>query len=867
MKISLPKLSLVVLIGPSGAGKSTFAKAHFLPTEVLSSDVCRGIVSDDQNSQAATSDAFELLNFIAAKRLANGHLTVIDATNVQKESRRPFIRLAKQFHVLPIAIVLNVPETLCQARNQNRHDRNFGPHVVRQQSSQLRRSIKRLKQEGFRHIHVLNSADEVAAVTVERVRLWTDKSDESGPFDVIGDVHGCADELQELLDKLGYQTCLPATDDPGWSAVNYVHPENRRAIFVGDLVDRGPKSLDVLSIVRNMVLQGSAFCVPGNHDDKLLKKLRGKNVKMSYGIQETLADLATVPDEHQQSFTKQLIHFLDGLISHHVFDDGRLVVAHAGVTEEMHGRASGQIRAFAMYGDTTGETDQFGMPVRRNWAANYRGAAQVVYGHTPVAEAEWLNNTLNIDTGCVFGGKLTALRYPEQEVIAVKAVRQYCEPGRPFLPPARSSTLDAQQQHDDLLDAADVMGKRIIETKLQHSVTIREENSTAAMEIMSRFAVNPKWLIYLPPTMSPCETSRQTHFLEHPDQAFDYFRSQQVLQVVCQEKHMGSRAVVIVCKDADAARQRFGVTEGEAGIIYTRTGRPFFNDGNLESQILSRLSNAMLATGFWDRFHTSWACFDCELMPWSAKAQELLKSQYAAVAAAGRAALPPVIDALQQTKQRLASKDSLGDLKNFLSQATSTADNLDRFTTAYRQYCWNVESIDDFQLAAFHVLATEGTVHADKDHVWHMQEVSKICSADSGLLLPTTNRIVNLGSSADVAAAVDWWTQITAAGGEGMVVKPLNFITRNGNKLVQPAMKCRGSEYLRIIYGPDYDSEKNLNRLRRRNTGRKRSLALREFALGIEGLERFINHQPLRKIHECAFGVLALESEPVDPRL
>ena len=867
MQISLPKLSLIVLIGPSGAGKSTFAKAHFLPTEVLSSDVCRGIVSDDHNSQAATKDAFELLHFFAAKRLANGHFTVVDATNVQKESRRPFIRLAKQFHVLPVAIVLNVPEAVCQARNQNRDDRTFGAHVVRQQSSQLRKSIKKLKQEGFRHIHVLNSEDEVAAVTVERVRLWTDKTHESGPFDVIGDVHGCADELQQLLSKLGYQACPPATQDPGWSCLNYQHPEGRHAIFVGDLVDRGPKSLDVLSIVRNMVLAGSAFCVPGNHDDKLLKKLRGKNVKMSYGIQETLANLDTVPAQYQQSFTKQLIEFLDGLISHLVFDHGRLVVAHAGVTEEMHGRASGKIRAFAMYGDTTGETDEFGMPVRRNWAANYRGAAKVVYGHTPVAEADWLNNTLNIDTGCVFGGKLTALRYPEQEVISVSAIQQYCEPSRPFLSTASASTLDAQQKHDDLLDAADVIGKRIIQTKLHHSVTIREENSTAAMEIMSRFAVNPKWLIYLPPTMSPCDTSGQSGFLEHPDQAFDYFRSQQVAQVVCQEKHMGSRAIVIVCKDADAAQQRFGVTEGEAGIIYTRTGRPFFNNGDLERQILTRLSDAMSASGFWDQFETSWACFDCELMPWSAKAQELLKSQYAAVAAAGKAALPPVIDALRQTKQRLDAKDSLRNLEEFLGRASSTAHNLDRFTTAYRQYCWNVESIDDFKLAAFHVLATEDAVHSDKDHVWHIQEVSKICSADSGLLLPTTNRIVDLDDAKSVTAAVDWWTQITAAGGEGMVVKPLNFITRNGRKLVQPAMKCRGSEYLRIIYGPDYDSEKNISRLRQRNTGRKRSLALREFALGIEGLERFVNQQPLRGIHECAFGVLALESEPVDPRL
>lgn len=867
MKISIPQLSLVVLIGPSGSGKSTFANTHFLPTEIVSSDICRGLVSDDQNNQTATNDAFELLHYIAAKRLANGHLTVVDATNVQKESRRPLVRLAKQFHVLPVAVVLNVPEKTCETRNRLRDDRNFGSHVIRQQASQLRKSIKKLKQEGFRHIFVLNSEDEVVDATVDRVRLWTDKTDVGGPFDIIGDVHGCADELERLLAELGYQACDPVTNDPGWSRRNYVHPQNRRAIFVGDLVDRGPRALDVLSIVRNMVLAGSAFCVPGNHDDKLLKKLRGKNVKMAYGIEETLADLETVPTEDQQAFTEQLIKFLDGLISHHVFDDGKLVVAHAGLTAEMHGRASGKIRAFAMYGDTTGETDDFGMPVRRNWAADYRGSAAVVYGHTPVAEAEWLNNTLNIDTGCVFGGKLTALRYPERELVAVDAVKQYCEPGRPFLPSADSSSLNAQQTHDDLLDATDVRGKRIIATRLQHSVTIREENSTAAMEIISRFAVNPKWLIYLPPTMSPCETSQQDGFLEHPDQAFDYFRSQNVSKIVCQEKHMGSRAVVVVCKDAEAARQRFGVTEGEIGVVYTRTGRRFFNDADLEAQFLARVSSAMSASGFWGQFETSWACLDCELMPWSAKAQELLKSQYAAVGAAGRAAVPSVIDALEKAKQRLGPDSADSELDGFLSRMTATADNLDRFTTAYRQYCWTVDSLDDFKLAPFHLLATETAVHTNRDHLWHMQELAKICTTDSRLLLATKHRVVDLNDQQEVAAAVDWWTAMTAAGGEGMVVKPLDFVTFEGPKLVQPAMKCRGLEYLRIIYGPDYDSVQNLARLRQRNTGSKRSLALLEFALGVEGLERFVANQPLRSVHECAFGVLALESEPVDPRL
>ena len=322
---------------------------------------------------------------------------------------------------------------------------------------------------------------------------------------------------------------------------------------------------------------------------------------------------------------KELAAFLDGLVSHYVLDGGRVVVAHAGMKESMQGRGSGKVREFALYGETTGETDEFGLPVRYNWAAEYRGNAMVVYGHTPVPEPDWLNKTINIDTGCVFGGSLTALRYPEQEFVSVKAKRTYCEPARPFLADTeKSPTLSTQHAHDDLFDIADVTGKRIISTRLRHNVTIREENGTAALEVMSRFAANPKWLVYLPPTMSPSETSSREGYLEHPDEAFAYFRSQGVPHVVCEEKHMGSRAVVVICRDEEAARKRFGV-EGESGIVVTRTGRHFFNDAALESALLDRVRTALTAAAFWDEFNTTWAVLDCELMPWSAKAQELAK--------------------------------------------------------------------------------------------------------------------------------------------------------------------------------------------------------------------------------------------------
>ncbi|HST09147.1 MAG TPA: polynucleotide kinase-phosphatase [Terriglobales bacterium] len=851
MNITIPELSLVVLIGPSGCGKSSFAQAHFKPTEVLSSDFCRGLVSDDENAQAATKDAFEVLHFIARKRLAAGRLTVVDATNVEPEARKPLVTLAREFHVLPVAIVLNLPEKLCHERNQNRPDRQFGPHVVRNQSQQLRRSLRGLEREGFRHVFTLSAPEEVASVGIVRQPLWNNLKHEHGPFDIIGDVHGCYDELSALLAQIGYKI------EGGLAGPKVAPPDGRKAVFVGDLVDRGPKIPDVLRLVMRMVDEGTALCVPGNHDMKLMRKLKGRDVQMTHGLADSVQQL----DKESPEFKQAVIKFLDDLVSHYVFDDGKLVVAHAGMKEEMQGRGSGKVRDFALYGETTGETDDYGLPVRYNWAAEYRGTARVVYGHTPIAEPEWLNRTINIDTGCVFGGKLTALRYPERELVSVPALHTYYESVKPFLAEEASApALTAQQQLDDLLDIEDVIGKRIINTRLNRTITIREENAITGLEVMSRFASNPKWLIYLPPTMSPCETSRRDGLLEHPENAFAYYLHEGVHKVVCEQKHMGSRAVVVICRDADSARKRFGIMEGELGACYTRTGRRFFNDTTLESQFLERVRRAVEAAGIWESLKTDWVCLDCELMPWSAKAQELLRQQYAPTGAAARAALPAAIIAL-----RAGSGNH--EIAALAERFQKREESAHLYVEAYRRYCWRVHSLAELKLAPFHVLASESGVHTANAHVWHMETLARICAADPDLLLATPFRVVDLTDKADQEKGIQWWEELTASGGEGMVVKPLEFVTKGRKGLAQPAVKVRGREYLRIIYGPEYSLPEHLERLKSRGLGTKRSLALREFALGLEALERFVHKEPLRRVHECVFGVLALESEPVDPRL
>lgn len=325
---------------------------------------------------------------------------------------------------------------------------------------------------------------------------------------------------------------------------------------------------------------------------------------------------------------------------------------------------------------------------------------------------------------------------------------------------------------------------------------------------------------------------------------------------------MGSRAVVVICRDEAAARRRFGVVDEGPGIVYTRTGRRFFDDSTLERELLAILSRALDRAAFWDRLKTDWVVLDCELLPWSAKAQALIQQQYAAVSAAASGGMADVVATLRASAARTPSAEPL------VARFEERAAMVTRYTDAWRRYCWPVTSVSDLRLAPFHVLATEGALHTAKDHRWHLDEIGSLCAADeSRVLFSTTHRVVDLSDQASEGNATAWWEEMTGEGGEGMVIKPLAFIARGARGLVQPAVKCRGREYLRIIYGPEYTLPEHLGRLRQRGLSAKRALALREFALGIEGLERFIRGEPLRRVHECVFGVLALESEPVDPRL
>ena len=841
-EIEIAEPGLVVLCGASGSGKSTFARRHFASTEVVSSDQCRAMVGDDETDQTVTAEAFDLLHTIVRKRLEIGRLTVVDATNTKPPDRKSLVELARRADLMVTAIVFDLPLAWCVERNSSRDDRQTPRHAIKRQHETLRRNARRLRMEGFARVHTIGTADELDAVGIVRTRLWCDRRDDVGPFDIIGDVHGCHTELVELLDRLGYDV----------AARPITHPDNRRAVFVGDLVDRGPGVAEVLEVAMSMVDSGSALCIAGNHENKLGRALAGRQVQMTHGLAESLAQL----EQRSAAFRDQVASFVGGLISHYVLDGGRLVVAHAGLPERYHGRASARVRDIALYGDTDGESDEYGLPVRYPWAADYRGDAAVVYGHTPVMAAEWVNNTICVDTGAVFGGELTALRWPERELVSVQAAEVYYEPIRPLNaePPAEDRARTA-------LDISDVAGKHIVDTSLAGRVTIEAEQSSAALEVMSRFAVDPRWLAYLPPTMAPVATSTRDGYLEHPYEAFAYFQRAGVREVVCQEKHMGSRAVVVMARDAGAAEARFGIVNEAGGVIVTRTGRAFFAEPAATASLLARLRAAAERTGLWDRLKTDWLVLDAELLPWSAKGAELIQGLYASMGAAGTAALGTASRLIADASERGVALDDLA------SRTVERASHLESFIDAYRQYCWDTDGIEGVEIAPFQILAAHGEVLARRPHAWHLDEVDALIAEAPDVLRRTDRRHVTIDDAASMADATDWWHSMTERGGEGMVAKPADPVTVSDKDLVLPGVKCRGREYLRLVYGAEYLAPANLQRLRQRSLKRKSSLARREFALGIEALDRFVANEHLSRVHQCVFAVLALESEPVDPRL
>ncbi|MBY3433541.1 polynucleotide kinase-phosphatase [Rhizobium laguerreae] len=844
-EITLNELGLVLLVGATGAGKTSLAERLFTPYESVSLDACRALVSGDAEDHSATRDASDVAERIVEARLRRRLLTVVDATNVRHEDRQRWIAVAEKTHSIVTAIVLDPGISFCHKHARKREGTRYSPRTIEQHHALLARDKRKLgKAFGIRSAFWLSSPEEIESATVVRRRSFNDLRDVCGPFDVIGDIHGMTDELEALLTKLGWGFVW--TGEGEERAVTLRHPDDRKLVFVGDAVDRGPRSLDALRIMRSAVESGVGYAVASNHDARVSRWLRGHAVSEGGGIETTQAEF----DGLSEKFRVSMGEFIDALPAHYVFDGGNLVVAHAGLEETMILGASKAMREFAVYGPKT-PPDSEGKSERVDWAKDYRGKASIVYGHVACDEAVWFGNTICIDTAAVYGRELTALRWPEKELVAVAASRAYAELDKPLL--SRKDNRGFLE-----LSHADVTGKKYIETSLARRITVEADQMGAAMETLSRFTIDPRLLVYLPPTMSPVESSTIAGFLEHPQQAFDYYRAAGQENVVVETKHMGSRAHILVCRDPAAARARFHTDDDHIGHIWTRSGNSFFKDENRRA-VLERI--ALSAGPLFDDLKTDWLLLDAEIMPWNTKAASLIRDQYAPTGKAAQIGTGLVAEALSRFSQR-----EVTDVDDLLSRFHDRHGNAEAFDKVWRGYSWETPTIDDLRIAPFHVLASEGRVHSHERHSTHMRWIDMIVGKDA-IMAKTDFAEVSLSDPKAMEAVIDKWLHDTRRGAEGIVVKPHSFTVVQGRDMIQPALKVRGLDYLRIIYGVDYSLEENLVRLRDRATRSKRARAIKEHALGVEALDRLVRGEPLRRVHECVAAIIGLESDPSDPRL
>ncbi len=857
MEITLPEVSLVLLLGPSCSGKSTFAKNHFRKEDILSQEQFLRMVAGENRSPRAHQDAQSALTYILEKRLRNGLLTVVDGSHVSQISRKLFRQISRKSYVPMYGIWLDLPEDVLRARFEVLDDPLRSMSQIRQQMEELAKYDLGLKAEGFRTVYRLNSEQEIDEVNINIKPLPCNRQEETGPFDLIGDVHGCLDELILLLARLGYQVKLNPRKE---STYVVTPPEGRRVVFVGDLVDRGPDSPGVLKLVMDMVQAGTAFCVTGNHDDKFKRHLMGRKVKVAHGLEQTLAQM----ENEDEEFETKVRQFLQSLPDHLVLDGGRITVAHAGIKEAMQGRQSGEVRSFCMYGETTGETDEFGLPVRHNWAGEYEGESIVVYGHTPVPEAIWQNQTINIDTGCVFGGALSALRFPEKEIISVPAAKVYSEPKRPLA----MNLPDLQQnQQSEFINFERIAGRNLVTTRDNYYITIKDQASPSTLEFLELGGLNPRWLIYLPPRLSPTKSSTLPGYLEHLTEALSYYAKKGLDKVLVEEMQGGEEVTIVIAKNEVTAIKRFGIRAEGFGAAINSKGHPYFKSELSEQQFLKRFRKVIDSLELWEAFDTDWFCISGEMTPGAKNWQELA-TNFHRINSAADASLAARSDAL-----RAAGESGL-DVQSLLQTNAVYQQYQEKFARVLKQHDLPFEHLEDLCFYPSYLLASEGKTYFDKEQIWHRQIWASLDAPDADLeeicrdlFKSPSYHWVDLNSEKEKRKAIAWFESLSEKCGAGVTVRSSTLRMESGTDLIQPGLTVRGREYLRLVYGMDYDRPDLLERHRLRRLKDIRQLTVRQLALGIEALSRFVEKQDLTSVYECNFALLALQTNDIDPRL
>ncbi|MCT6923782.1 polynucleotide kinase-phosphatase [Metasolibacillus sp.] len=859
MQLHLPDAAIVLCIGPSNSGKSTFlqqliASNIIKPSEIVSSDDYRITVADIdfidfqgttkqeadllyEQYSAISTEAFQLMEQVVTARAKLNRLTFVDATHLNAREREKYFAIAKRQHVPIYGIIFDAPLEQLLARD-NMRENPRGAARIKQQARKLKDEKRFLKKEAFAKLYTLNPDDAYSIV-----REPSSLAIELGTgIDVIGDIHGCYDEMMALIEKLGYR------EDNGL----YIHPEGRKLISVGDIMSRGPKSLATMQFWLKQIEAGLSFMTDSNHGWKIARWLEGRAVQLSHGDELVEQEIQQFEIIHGIEETKALKERLAKMLlrapSHYLIKEngiGKAVITHAGIRDRYIGKNSSRIRDFCRYGDVVG-TEANGRPIRADWYADHQTSELIIWGHEPKLKPLKMNNTVNIDQGVVFGGQLTAFRYPESTFEAVTAYENYAgEQQNPLL--------EAAAKHFDPPNIHAFIDGFEVATTHGGTVWVGNGYAKAAIDTVSHYTVPLEQLIYIPPTMSPTpQTSQLDDYLEHPAEAFAYYKKHGFTELIAEKKHMGSRAVLLLFKNKQIAKE--WIDTETLGVITTRSGRAFFDTAAHET-IVQKLHTELAAKNYFERMETDFVLLDAEILPWNLKAQSLIDEQYAHVA-----------EHALMDRQKLATKlqTTLVDVAEWQQQYKELLRNAVRFDAVYQNYCWSVDDLSAIQIAPFHILAHSTETCFHKPHTWHM-EMNHWLAQHSDIFITTEYQVIE--NEQDEQKAIAWWEEMTAVGHEGIVIKPLTFIPKSKDKLIQPAIKVRGREYLRIIYGMDYTDPKQLAQLKKRNPSKKMKHALQEFALGLEGIERFVQKENIARIHECVLATLALESDAVDPRL
>lgn len=866
-RILIPHAGIVLVMGPSCSGKTTLIKqlieqGVIIPSEVVSSDQFRTLISDIEfldwtnrskeeadclmsEYQRISQEAFTGMDMIIEKRSRLNKLTLVDATHLHADDRQRYIQIARRQHVPIMAIALDVPESELLRRDIQR-DYPRGKKRIKQQVQVFRRNQKWLKKEGFQSLYIL-SQEEINTALFERRRNNPLHLDIGQGLDIIGDIHGCYEEMLQLLSELGYEE-----NEDGF----YIHPEGRKFLSLGDVMSRGPRSLDTLRFFLRHVTAGYAYMIDSNHGWKIARWLDGRKVRLTHGDEKVEHEFESFSENKGKEAAEQLKQQLKDLLwsapSHYVIRQNDVTIAvatHAGIKDHYIGKHSSRISDFCRYGDTDG-VDELGKPIRKDWHLQHKSKELIIWGHDPKPQPWMVNQTINIDQGVVFGGKLTAFRLPERKLFSISAKEDYAQDTnsplrlwekKRFAPPNMAKFIHGYS----------------VWIEGYGEVSISSSVAKSALDEFSHYTVPLEELVYLPPTMSPTlETSKFPDYLEHPLEAFQYYRDHGVTKMIAQKKHMGSRGILLLFRNRNHAKAYIG--KESLGSIYTRTGRRFFQP-EIEKKVIEQLHMDLTNAGYFEKYETDFVLLDAEILPWNVKAKELIRRQYAHVGEMADLGRQKLKEFLQRAKENgRVVEDWMKEVDQQLSQTKT-------FNEVYPAYCWETDGIEGIQIAPFHTLAHSKGAFFDHTHEWHMEHNREL-SQISLLFIETEYRVITDETS--MQEAIKWWEAITEDGHEGFVVKPEFFLTRDDKgKIIQPAIKVRGRKYLHIIYGMDYIQPENLQRLKQRNVGRKQRNALREFALGIEGIQRFVNRESLDRIHECVLGVLALEAQPVDPRL